>query len=131
MTQNFRQRRCDHPMNRLELREGPIPWSARIVTAQGSNPHESRDRAVRFVDGSKKQDRELSLNAAVASVGQRMRVDVDIMRGSSTQPAADAGDRPRVVPLARTSITIPLLIPKTLSSCKSSHTPQPRNIVQR
>ena len=57
-------------------------------------PPELRERAMRLVAEARKEDPELSLNAAVARVGQRVGVNADTLRGWCKQAAIDAGERP-------------------------------------
>lgn len=59
-------------------------------------PQELRDRAVRLVYEARKEDPELSLNAAVVRVGQRVGVNSDTLRGWAKQASIDSGDRPGV-----------------------------------
>ena len=53
-------------------------------------PPERLERAMRLVAGARKEDPELSVNAAVARVG----VNADTLRGWCKQAAIDAGERP-------------------------------------
>ena len=57
-------------------------------------PQELRERAMRLVAEARKEDPELSLNAAVNRVGQRVGVNPDTLRGWLRQSAIDAGERP-------------------------------------
>ncbi|MBI5160189.1 MAG: transposase [Micrococcales bacterium] len=57
-------------------------------------PSELRERAVRLVAEARKEDPELSLNAAVVRIGQRVGVNADTLRGWCKQAAIDAGERP-------------------------------------
>ena len=57
-------------------------------------PAELRERAMRLVAEARKEDPELSLNAAVVRVGQRFGVYPDTLRGWCKQAAIDAGERP-------------------------------------
>ncbi|WP_369800147.1 IS3 family transposase [Tersicoccus sp. Bi-70] len=57
-------------------------------------PQELRERAMRLVVEARREDPELSLNAAVIRVGQRTGVNPDTLRGWSKQAAIDAGERP-------------------------------------
>ena len=59
-------------------------------------PQELRDRAVRLVYEVRKEDPDLSLNAAVVRVGQRTGVNSDTLRGWAKQASIDAGERPGV-----------------------------------
>ena len=67
-----------------------------IMPALRKYPQELRDRAVRLVYEARKEDPELSLNAAVVRVGQRTGVNSDTLRGWAKQAAIDAGERPGV-----------------------------------
>ena len=55
---------------------------------------ELRERAMRLVAEARKEDPELSLNAAVVRIGQRVGVNADTLRGWCKQAAIDAGERP-------------------------------------
>lgn len=57
-------------------------------------PPELRERAMRLVAEARKEDPELSLNAAVTRIGQRVGVNPDTSRGWCKQAAIDAGERP-------------------------------------
>ncbi len=57
-------------------------------------PQELRERGMRLVAGARKEDLELSLNAAVVRIGQRTGVNADTLRGWCRQAAIDAGERP-------------------------------------
>lgn len=57
-------------------------------------PPELRERAMRLVSEARKEDPELSLNAAVVRVGQRVGVNADTLRGWCKQAQIDAGERP-------------------------------------
>lgn len=57
-------------------------------------PQELRERAMRLVQEARKEDQELSLNAAVVRIGQRVGVNADTLRGWCKQAAIDAGERP-------------------------------------
>ena len=57
-------------------------------------PPELRERAMRLVVEARREDSELSLNAAVIRVGQRVGVNADTLRGWCKQAAIDAGERP-------------------------------------
>lgn len=57
-------------------------------------PQELRERAMRLVQESRREDPELSLNAAVVRIGQRTGVNPDTLRGWCKQAAVDAGERP-------------------------------------
>ena len=56
-------------------------------------PPELRERAMRLVAEARKENPELSLNAAVVRVGQRVGVNADTLRGWCKQAAIDAGER--------------------------------------
>lgn len=49
---------------------------------------------MRLVQEARKEDQELSLNAAVVRIGQRVGVNADTLRGWCKQAAIDAGERP-------------------------------------
>ena len=57
-------------------------------------PPELRERAMRLVAEARKEDPELSLNAAVIRIGQRVGVVPDTLRGWCKQAAIDAGEHP-------------------------------------
>lgn len=57
-------------------------------------PQELRDRAVRLVYEARKEDPELSLNAAVVRIGQRVGVNSDTLRGWMKRAQIDSGERP-------------------------------------
>ncbi|GLK29709.1 transposase [Agromyces luteolus] len=57
-------------------------------------PQELRERAMRLVQEARREDPELSLNAAVVRIGQRTGVNPDTLRGWCKQAAIDAGERP-------------------------------------
>ncbi len=57
-------------------------------------PQELRERALRLVQEARREDPELSLNAAVVRIGQRTGVNADTLRGWAKQAAIDAGERP-------------------------------------
>jgi transposase-like protein len=57
-------------------------------------PQELRERAVRLVNEAREQDPELTLNAAVHRVGQRVGVVPDTLRSWCRQADIDAGRRP-------------------------------------
>lgn len=57
-------------------------------------PQELRDRAVRLVYEARKEDADLSVNAAVTRVGQRVGVNPDTLRGWVKRAQIDAGERP-------------------------------------
>lgn len=59
-------------------------------------PQELRERAMRLVQEARKEDPDLSLNAAVVRIGQRTGVNPDTLRGWVKQAAIDAGERPGV-----------------------------------
>jgi len=53
-----------------------------------------RERALRLVEEARKEDPELSLNAAVIRIGQRTGVNADTLRGWVKQAAINSGQRP-------------------------------------
>lgn len=57
-------------------------------------PQELRERAMRLVSEARREDPDLSLNAAVVRIGQRVGVVPDTLRGWCKQAAIDAGQRP-------------------------------------
>lgn len=57
-------------------------------------PQEVRERALRLVAEARREDPELSLNAAVVRIGQRTGVQAATLRGWCKQAAVDAGERP-------------------------------------
>lgn len=57
-------------------------------------PQELRDRSIRLVREARQEDPELSLNAAVVRVANRVGVVPDTLRGWCKQAAIDAGERP-------------------------------------
>lgn len=57
-------------------------------------PNELRERAIRLVTEAREQDPDLSLNAAVVRVGQRVGIVPDTLRGWCKQSEIDAGKRP-------------------------------------
>ena len=57
-------------------------------------PPELRERSVRLVAEARKEDSQLSLNAAVVRIGQRVGVNSDTLRGWCKQAEIDAGERP-------------------------------------
>jgi transposase len=65
-----------------------------IVPAPRKYPQELRERAMRLVAEARKEDPELSLNAAVVRIGSRVGVNADTLRGWCKQAAIDAGERP-------------------------------------
>jgi transposase len=65
-----------------------------IVPAPRKYPQELRERAMRLVAEARREDPELSLNAAVVRVGTRVGVNPDTLRGWCKQAAIDAGERP-------------------------------------
>jgi transposase len=64
------------------------------VPAPRKYPQELRERAMRLVHEAREQDPELSLNAAVVRIGQRVGVNSDTLRGWCKQADIDAGRRP-------------------------------------
>ena len=66
------------------------------MAAQRKYPQELRERALRLVEEARKEDPELSLNAAVIRIGQRTGVNADTLRGWVKQAAINAGHRPGV-----------------------------------
>jgi transposase len=56
-------------------------------------PPELRERAVRLVFEAREQDLELSLNAAVVRIGERVGVNKDTLRGWCKQVEIDSGRR--------------------------------------
>ena len=57
-------------------------------------PPELRDRAMRLVAEARREDPELSLNAAVLRIGPRVGVNPDTLRGWWKRAEIDAGERP-------------------------------------
>ena len=57
-------------------------------------PPELRERSVWLVAEARKEDSQLSLNAAVVRIGQRVGVNSDTLRGWCKQAEIDAGERP-------------------------------------
>ena len=64
------------------------------MAAQRKYPQELRERALRLVEEARKEDPELSLNAAVIRIGQRTGVNADTLRGWVKQAAVNVGQRP-------------------------------------
>lgn len=64
------------------------------MPAQRKYPPELRERAMRLVVEARKEDPELSQNAAVVRVGQSVGVNPDTLRGWCKQSRIDAGERP-------------------------------------
>lgn len=64
------------------------------MAAPRKYPQELRDRAMRLVAEARREDPELSLNAAVVRIGQRVGVNPDTLRGWCKQAEVDAGQRP-------------------------------------
>ena len=64
------------------------------MAAPRKYPQELRDRAMRLVVEARREDPELSLNAAVVRIGQRVGVNADTLRGWCRQAEIDAGQRP-------------------------------------
>jgi transposase len=63
------------------------------VPAPRKYPNELRERAVRLVQETRDQDKDLSLNQAVIRIGQRTGVNADTLRGWCKQAAIDRGER--------------------------------------
>ena len=57
-------------------------------------PPELRERSVRLVLEARQEDPELSLNAAVVRIGERVGINKDTLRGWCKQAEIDAGRRP-------------------------------------
>ena len=57
-------------------------------------PLELRERAMRLVDEARREEPELSVNAAVKRIGQRVGVNPDTLRGWIKQADIDSGKRP-------------------------------------
>lgn len=64
------------------------------VPAPRKYPQELRERAMRLVQEAREQDPELSQNAAVVRIGQRVGVNSDTLRGWCKQAYIDSGRRP-------------------------------------
>ncbi len=64
------------------------------VPAPRKYPQELRDRAMRLVQEAREQDPELTQNAAVVRIGQRVGVNPDTLRGWCKQADIDTGRRP-------------------------------------
>ena len=64
------------------------------MAAPRKYPQELRERAMRLVVEARREDPQLSLNAAVVRIGQRVGVKPDTLRGWCRQAAIDAGERP-------------------------------------
>jgi transposase len=64
------------------------------VPAPRKYPQELRERAMRLVHEAREQDPELSQNAAVVRIGQRVGVNSDTLRGWCKQADIDSGRRP-------------------------------------
>lgn len=64
------------------------------MAAPRKYPQELRDRAMRLVAEARREDPELSLNAAVVRIGQRVGVNADTLRGWCKQAEIDVGQRP-------------------------------------
>jgi transposase len=65
-----------------------------FVPAPRKYPNELRERAQRLVVEAREHDSELSLNAAVKRIGQRVGVNPDTLRGWVKRADIDAGRRP-------------------------------------
>ena len=74
--------------------EGLIPREDQVMPAPRKYPQELRERALRLVQEARREDPELSLNAAVIRIGQRTGVNPDTLRGWAKQAEIDAGQRP-------------------------------------
>ena len=74
--------------------EGLIPREDQVMPAPRKYPQELRDRAIRLVQEARRVDPELSLNAAVVRIAQRIGVNADTLRGWAKQSEMDAGQRP-------------------------------------
>jgi transposase len=59
-------------------------------------PAELRERAVRLVLEAREQEPELSLNAAVVRIGERVGINKDTLRGWCRQTEIDVGRRPGI-----------------------------------
>jgi transposase-like protein len=59
-------------------------------------PAELRKRAVRLVLEAREQEPELSLNAAVVRIGERVGINKDTLRGWCRQSEIDVGRRPGI-----------------------------------
>ena len=57
-------------------------------------PPELRERSIRLVAVVRAEDSQLSLNAAIVRIWQRVGVNSDTLRGWCKQAAIDAGERP-------------------------------------
>jgi transposase len=57
-------------------------------------PPELRERSVRLVLEARQEDPELSLNAAVVRIGERVGINKDTLRGWCKQAEVDGGRRP-------------------------------------
>jgi transposase len=74
--------------------EGLNPREDDDVPAPRKYPQGLRERAMRLVHEAREQDPELSQNAAVVRIGQRVGVNADTLRGWFTQADLDSGRRP-------------------------------------
>jgi transposase len=61
------------------------------VPAPRKYPDELRERALRLVEEAMAEDPQLSLNAAVKRIGQRVGIVPDTLRGWAKQRHSDAG----------------------------------------
>src|SRR5690625_5771730 len=61
------------------------------MASQRKYPQELLERALQLVEEARKEDPELSLNAAVIRIGQRTGVNADTLRGWVKQAAVNAG----------------------------------------
>jgi transposase len=64
------------------------------VAAPRKYPNELRERAMRLVQEAREQDPDLSMNAAVVRIGQRVGVNADTLRGWVKRAEIDAGRQP-------------------------------------
>jgi transposase len=76
------------------LLEALIPQKGGQMPAPRKYPSELRERAVRLVLEARQQDPELSLNAAVVRIGERVGINKDTLRGWCKQAEIDTGRRP-------------------------------------
>lgn len=64
------------------------------MTTARKYPPELRERAVRLVQEARREDPELSLNAAAVRISTRVGVNKETLYGWCKQAAVDAGERP-------------------------------------